>query len=74
MKMEQMEHLCEELFDPLSEICEPHMPGPLLALDSHRAASTSNRLGCFHSYCLASVVRCDIRQKLKAKSKLSVDA
>ena len=35
----------EELFDPLSKICELHMPGPLPALDSHRAISTSNRLG-----------------------------
>ena len=73
MKMEQIEHLCEGLFDPLSEICELHMPGLLLALDSHQAISTSNQFGCFHSYSLASVVQCDIRWKLKAKSKLFMD-
>ena len=50
------------------------MPGPLLALDRHRAVSTSDQPKCSHSYRLGSVVQCDVRRKLKAKFKLSVDA
>ena len=67
IRIEQIKHLCEELFDSLSEIREL---GPLLALDSHRAVSTSDQPERSNSHRVVSAVRCDIRRKIGSEVQI----